>query len=285
MTNMKNRKLFTICTFLLAIMVCGAVSASGINFSSNGKTLSIIPNYVPSTLHTTVTPTMKNGQYGYGQYITLKVTGKDVKGVNNNINSVVYNGIVKTITAYVSQGNYYYNENMTLGATKGVMKMVGNDGASLKVLGSGTVQITNVHGQQILNNAVRTMKYYLNGKLVATVNSKTICTYKSFHGTYQNVKDIITSNTVANNYTRTSVITKIYYRNTNGVKTGMNVAGTAYGTEQINNKTVKYTSKINVGIVHDPKDVLEEGYTTGNYREVFNSSSPQLAKIVPLDTP
>jgi hypothetical protein len=285
LTNMKNRKLFTICTFLLAIMMCGAVSASGINFSSDGKTLTIIPNYVPSTLHTTITPTVKNGPYGYGQYVTLKVTGKDIKGVNNNINSVVYNGVVKTITAYVSQGSYYYNGNMTLSATKGIMKIAGNDGPSLKILGSGTVQITNVHGQQILNNAVKTLKYYLNGKLVATVTSKTISSYKSFHGTYQNVKDTITSNTVANNYTRTSVITEIYYRNTNGVETGMNVAGTAHGTEQINNKTVTYTSKINVGIVHDPKDVLGGGYTTGNYREVYNSSSPQLAKIVPLDAP
>ena len=265
--------------------MCGAVSASGINFSSNGKTLTIIPNYVPSTLHTTVTPATKNGQYGYGQYITVKVTGKDVKDNNNNIVTVMYNGIVKTITAYASQGKYYYNANLTLGATRGVLKIAGNDGPSLKFVGSGTVKISNVHGQQILNDAVQTLRYYLNGKLVATVNSTTISTYKSFHGSYQDVKDIITSNTVANNYTRTSVITKIFYRNTNGDQTGMNVAGTAHGTELVNNKTVKYTSKINVGIVHDPKDVLEGGYTTGNYREVFNSTSPQLAKIVPLDAP
>ena len=264
--------------------MCGAVSASGINFSSDGKTLTIIPKYVPSTLHTTITPTIKNGQYGYGQYITLKVTGKDVKGNNNNIASVVYNGIVKSITAYESQGNNYINENLTLGATRGVMKIAGNYGSSIRFVGSGTVKISMVHGQQILNNAVTTVRYYLNGKLVETINSTTISTYKSFHGSYQNVKDTITSNTVANNYTRTSVITKIYYRNTKGAETGMNVAGTAHGTELVNNKTVTYTSKINVGVVHDPKDVLEGGYTTGNYREVFNSSSPQLPKIVPLDT-
>jgi hypothetical protein len=54
----------------------------------------------------------------------------------------------------------------------------------------------------------------------------------------------------------------------------MNVAGTSHGTEQINNKTITYTGKINMGIIHDPKDVIDGGYTTGNYREVFNSSSP-----------
>jgi hypothetical protein len=284
LTNMKNRKLFTICTFLLAIMMCGAVSASGINFSSDGKTLTIIPKYVHSTLHTTIKPTMKHGQYGYGQYMTLKVTGKDVKGNNNNIASVVYNGIVKSIKAYESQGNYYSNENLTLGATRGVMKIAGNYGSSLRFVGSGTVKISMVHGQQILNNAVSTVRYYLNGKLVETIKSTTISKYKSYHGSYQNVKDTITSNTIANNYTRTSVLTKIYYRNTNGAETGMNVAGKAHGTELVNNKTVTYTSKINVGVVHDPKDVLEGGYTTGNYKEVFNSSSPQLPKIVPLDT-
>ena len=284
MINIKNKKIFTICTFLLAIMICGGVSASGVNFSSDGKILTIIPSYVPSTLHTSVVPAIKNGQYGYGEYVTLKVTGKDVKGYNNNIQSIVYNGIVKTLTTYVSQGNYYYNENTTLGISNGVIKIIATDGPSLKILGSGTVQISYVHGQQILNNAIKTMKYYLNGKLIATVNSTTKSTYKSFHGTYQNVKDITTSNTIANNYTRTSVITQIYYRNANGVQTGLNVAGTSHGTEQINNQTVTYTSKINMGIVHDPKDVLDGGYTTGNYREVFNSSSPQLPKIVPLDT-
>jgi len=267
-------------------MMCGAVSASGVNFSSNGKTLTIIHNYVPSTLHTSLTPPIiKSGKYGYGEYITLKVTGKDVKGYNNGITSVVYNGIIKTITIYESQGNCYSNANMTLGTNKGVIKIAGNDGPSLKILGSGTVQISYVHGQQILNNAIKTLNYYLNGKLVATVNSTTISTYKSFHGTYLNVKDTVTSNTIANNYTRTSVITKIYYRNTKGVETGMNVAGISHGTEQINNKTVKYTGKINVGVVHDPKDIIDGGYTTGNYREVFNSTSPQLPKIVPLDAP
>ena len=61
------------------------VSAAGVNFSSDGKILTIIPNYVPSTLHTSVIQAIKNGQYGYGEYATLKVTGKDVKDYNNNI--------------------------------------------------------------------------------------------------------------------------------------------------------------------------------------------------------
>ncbi len=266
-------------------MVCGAVSAAEVNFSSDGKTLTIIPNYVPSTLHTSVTQNIKNGNYGYGDYATLKVTGKDVKDYNNDITSVVYDNIVKSINSYVSQGDYYYNQNITLGTNSGVIKIIGNDGPSIKILGTGTVQISYVHGQQILNNVVKTLKYYLNGKLVVTVNSTIKSTYKSFHGTYLDVKDITTSNTVGPYYTRTSVITEINYRNTNGVKTGMNVAGISHGTEQVNNTNITYTSKINVGIIHDPKDLLDGGYTTGNYREVFNSSSPQLPDIVPLDAP
>ena len=53
------------------------------------------------------------------------------------------------------------------------MKIIGNDGPSMKILGTGTFQVSYVHGQQILNNAINTLKYYLNGKLVVTVNSTT----------------------------------------------------------------------------------------------------------------
>ena len=285
MDNIKNRKIFTICTFLLAIMMCGAVSAAGVNFSSDGKILTITTNNVPSTLQTSATQNMKNGKYGYGLYVTLKVKGKDVQGYNKDITAVAYDNIVKSMTIYESYGDYYYNANETIGTNSAVMKIAGNDGPSMKIVGSGTFQVSYVHGQQILNNAIKTLKYYLNGKLVATVNSTTKMSYKSFHGTYQVVKSVITSKTFGTYYNRTSVITEINYRNANGVKTGMNVAGISHGTEQINNKTITYTGKINMGIIHDPKDVIDGGYTTGSYREVFNSSSAQLAKIVPLDAP
>lgn len=70
---------------MLAIILCGAVSATTtITFSSDGKTLTIIPNNVKSTLKTTETTTTKTGTYGYGEYSTLKVTGLDNQGQTNN---------------------------------------------------------------------------------------------------------------------------------------------------------------------------------------------------------
>jgi hypothetical protein len=60
------------------------------------------------------------------------------------------------------------------------------------------------------------MKFYLNGKLVVTFDSTTKITYKSFHGTYQDVKSVITSKIIGPYYNRTSVITEINYRNANG---------------------------------------------------------------------
>jgi len=73
---------------LLAIILCGAVSTTTtITFSSDGKTLTIIPNNVKSTLKTTETTTTKTGTYGYGEYSTLKVTGLDNQGQTNNNNN------------------------------------------------------------------------------------------------------------------------------------------------------------------------------------------------------
>jgi hypothetical protein len=45
---------------------------------------------------------------------------------------------------------------------------------------------------------------------------------------------------------------------------------------------VLYTGKITISTRHDPKDVINEGYDTGTYKEVRSSSFPVLLKEIPL---
>jgi hypothetical protein len=64
----------------------------------------------------------------------LKVKGKDVQGYNKDITAAAYNNILKSINMYTSQGDYYYNANATIGTNSAIIKIVGNDGPSIKIL-------------------------------------------------------------------------------------------------------------------------------------------------------
>ena len=63
----------------------------------------------------------------------------------------------------------------------------------------------------------------------------------------------------------------------------MVTTGKSNGTEKISNTTVSYTGKITISTRHDPKDVMNEGYDTGTYKEVKTSTSTVLNKEIPLD--
>jgi hypothetical protein len=286
MKSIGNRGKIIICTFLFAVILCGAVSAAAtVNFSSDGKNITITPNNVPSTLKTSVGVVVKNGVYGYGQYILLKVTGQDNKGINTSTTINYYNGVMETmIDKFTSvDGLATGNENTVLGKNQYNMKVNSKVG-NITFSGSGYIPIYTVNGQKVINNGVVNVNYYLNGTLYGTSKIDTLFGYKLFNGKYQAVKMTDTTTIVyANGNTRTSVVTSVYNRNSQGTETGMVTTGTSRGIEKINNNNVSYTGKITISTRHDPKDVLNEGYNSGTYKEVRTSSSPVLIKEIPLD--
>jgi hypothetical protein len=284
--NFGNRGAVILCTFLFAVILCSVVSAASIvNFSSDGKNITITPNNVPSTLTTSESSAVKSGTYGYGQYITLKETGKDTKGMNIYRTGNVYNNILESMVNKFSSvdGVTSATDSAVLSNNKYVVKMIGKDG-NLTFSGTGVIPIFNVNGHKVENNGIKTINYYVSGKLLATSNITTVFKYQFINGDYQTLKMTDTTNTLyTNGNTRTSIITQLYSRNSKGTETGMVTTGTSKGTEKVNNKIVSYTGKITISTRHDPKDYLDEGYVTGTYKEVRTSSSPVLNKEIPLE--
>jgi len=286
MIDIMDKGKIIICTFVFAIILCGAVSAAvTVNFSSDGKNITITPSNVQSTLKTSVSSSIKDGAFGYGQYVTLKETGQDNQGVNTYSTINYYNNILETMINRLSSsdGLGIENENIFLGNNQMVMKMNGKDG-NITFSGTGILPLYYVHGQQIANNGVSNINFYLNGTLIGKSKITSIFNYKVFDGAYRTVKETDTNNVLyTNGNTRTSVISQVFSRNSQGTETGMVTTGTSKGTENINNTTVSYTGKITISTRHDPKDVINEGYDTGTYKEVRTSSSPVLLKEIPLD--
>jgi hypothetical protein len=286
MIDIMDKGKIIICTFVFAIILCGAVSAAvTVNFSSDGKNITITPSNVQSTLKTSVSSSIKDGAFGYGQYVTLKETGQDNQGVNTYSTINYYNNILETMINRLSSsdGLGIENENIFLGNNQMIMKMNGKDG-NITFSGTGILPLYYVHGQQIANNGVSNINFYLNGTLIGKSKITSIFNYKVFDGAYRTVKETDTNNVLyTNGNTRTSVISQVFSRNSQGTETGMVTTGTSKGTENINNTTVSYTGKITISTRHDPKDVINEGYDTGTYKEVRTSSSPVLLKEIPLD--
>jgi hypothetical protein len=286
MKNIGDKGKIILCVFLFSIILCGAVSAATtINFSSDGKNITITPANVPSTLKTSVSGIVKNGMYGYGQYVLVKVTGHDNKGIDTNYAVSYYNNVLETIVSKYSSitGLSTENENTVLGHNQYTMKMNGKNG-NLTWNGTGYIPIYTVNGQKVLNNGVQNVNFYLNGTLYATCKLTGSFKYDLFKGQYQTVKLTRTTTTsYANGNTRTSVISQVYLRNSKGTETGMITTGTSKGTQKINNNTVSYTGKITISTRYDPKDTINDGYDEGTYKEVRTSSSPVLIKEIPLE--
>ena len=286
MTNIKDKSKVIVCTFVFAIILCGAVSAAAtVNFSSDGKNIIITPNNVQSTLKTTVSSSIKDGTYGYGQYITLKETGQDNKGINTYRTVNYYNNVLETLINRFSSGNGLgiENVNTVLGNNQFVMKMNGKNN-NLTFSGTGILPLYNVHGQKLINNGVVNINFYVNGTLIGKSKITSVFNYKVFNGVYRPVKLTDTYNILyTNGNTRTCIVSQVFSRNSQGTETGLVTTGTSKGTEKINNTKVSYTGKITISTKHDPKDVIDEGYNTGTYKEVRTSSSPVLIKEIPLD--
>lgn len=278
-----GKKKLIIVTFLSVILLCGAVSATNINFSQDGKILTIKPDLVTSTLKTIAIPS-NNGIFGKGKYLSIKVTGKDNQGRTNYNTFSIYNNDVKSYSLLHVKGNYFVKASIVYGMDKALMKAYAKIGNNITYTGRGISNVNRVNGLQILNNGLETITVNQNGKLYAIYKVTIKYAHKFFNGKYLNDKvSVTTKTTYLNGDTRTAIVNTVYVRNPNGYLIGKKYSGTSYGTEKINNKTAKYTGKIYIGTRFDPNDWVNEHYNQGDYKEIRTSSSQTLVKRVPLE--
>lgn len=285
MIKVKNKTFIIICTFLFAVILCGAASATT-TFSTTGKTISVTYKFVPSTLKTSENTVTKKGTYGYGTYSTIKVTGKDNKGRYKNSTTIVYNNIIRSMTLITRNNKgFYVKEKVKLVSNNYISVISGKIDSKTTFKGKKVYPIYYLKGQQLFKTGTGTINFYKNGKFYSQFKSTEKTIYKNINGYYEDVKDVDTSSTVyANGNTRKSVITHVYLRNSIGEEIGMKISGTSNGTEKINNKLIKYTGKIYIGTKYDPKDIMNSEYNEGNYKEVRTSSSSVLLKIIPYES-
>lgn len=262
----------------------GAVSATSVHYSSDGKNISVTHNYVNSTLVTHINTKKGTGTYGYGYYVTVTTSGKDIEGRNSVQTLYSFNGKAKKMVYKLSDSGAYVNGVINFYTTKATITMNGKDSATGAVFkATGVSLYRTIAGQKCLSNTTLNMIYSQNGKVIAKSTQFTTFQYKSFNGVYQSVKSIRTTNSAYSGINRKSVINSYYSRNSVGTLIGLKVSGTSKGTEKINNKLVSFTGKITITTKHDPKDFFDEGFVEGDYKEVLTSSSPVLLKVFPLE--
>jgi len=268
----------------------GAVSATSVpatyvHYSSDGKNITVTHDYVKSTLVTHVNAKKGTGKYGYGYYTTLTTSGKDIEGRNSVQILYSFNGKPKQMFYKFSDSKSFVNGVINFYNNKATMTMNGKDsdtGANVKATGVNLYR--TISGQKCASNTTLNTVYTLNGKVLAKSTQFTTYQYKLFHGVCNSVKSICTTKTTyAAGVNRTSVINSYYSRNSAGTLIGLKVSGTSKGTEKINNKVVSFTGKITIATKYDPKDIFDEGFIHGDYKEILTSSSPVLLKVYPIE--
>jgi hypothetical protein len=291
---MKKHLLLLVVIFVVVLMLCGAVSATSSYISSNGKTISVKNSYSTSTLKDQVSVYHTKGTYGYGYYGFVKTTGNNIKGDKVNITAVYFNKNrnyftfndfkYRTSKRSNPDGSYGSSYIIVTSTYKATETLNGRTFNGLKYSGKATYTFSYVNGQRLTKNAVMTAKFYNNSVLYAIVTETYVPTYKLIKGSYLGVKDTITTKTsYANGDTRTSTISSLYTRNSNGVLIGKKTSGTSSGTEIINGKKVTYTGKISIGTKYDSKDSWNEHYVYGDYSETRTSTASNLKRVIPIE--
>ncbi len=286
MKNLNSKFLIFIFTLVLAVVLCGAVSAATTtSYSSDGKIVNITSNYGKSTLQTHVTTAKKTGVYGYGTYSTVTFSGKDIKGRTSLRTITYFNDIYKTSVYNLTDHNgFQYNSKATAGKYKIFGKVTGRLNNGLYFSGNTTASISYLNGKKLVSGATGIIRFWQNGNFFSKVSFVDTPKYQLYNGEYQLVKVTETTNTTyANGNKRYSIISSYYTRNSNGVLTGQKTSGTSVGTETILNKTVHYTGKIYISTKYDPKDLFNEKYTFGDYLEIKTSSSTRVLKTYPYE--
>lgn len=273
--------------FLFAVILSGAASAAeSVHFSSDGKNITVTHNYVKSTLVTHMSTKKGYGNYGYGQYVTVTTSGKDIEGRNSIETLYSFNGKPKQMVSKLWDSDSNAKVVVNFYNTRAEMTMTGKNsatGATIKATGFSLYR--TIAGQKYAANTTINMIYTINGKVLARLTEFTTYQYGSFNGAIKTVKTISTINSAYSvaSFSKKSVINSYYTRNSVGTLTGVKISGTSKGTETINNKLVSFTGKITISPKYDPKDIFTDGFTEGDYKEVLTSSSPTLLKVYPLE--
>jgi hypothetical protein len=286
MESLNKKGLTFILTLVLAVILCGAVSAATTtSYSANGKIIKITSDYGTSTLQSHVSSKGKKGTYGEGIYTTQTFSGKDIKGriVNRTINYFDYVYKYDSYKVYDHSGFEYYSQSKSDGK-KITGTIIGKLSSGIIFSGTITSPFYYLNKHKLVKNSTGVMNFWQNGKFLAKINFLDTYQYKLFNADYQLIKLTETTNTFyANGDTRSSVISSYYTRSSKGTLTGQKTSGTSKGTEKINNKKVSYTGKITITTRYDPKDVYNEKFDFGNYYEDKTSTSPNLLKTYPFE--
>jgi hypothetical protein len=286
MKSINSKILILLSTLVLAVILCGAVSAaSTISYSTNGKNISISNTYTKSTLQTHVTAIKRAGIYGRGTYSTVTFSGKDLKGRDSYRQIKYYNGLFKTSNYFVTDHKgFSYNSKATAGRYGLTGTVIGTVNSHLKFSGKTSSPFYNLNGQKLIKKSTGFMNFYMDKVFFAKIQVLDTPVYKLYNGQYQLLKVTESTNTFfSNGNSRKSVISSYYSRNKLGTLIGQKTLGTSFGSERINKVVVKYTGKIYISTRYDSKDAFNEKYIFGDYKEVKTSKSTTLLKLYPFE--
>jgi hypothetical protein len=286
MKSINSKILILLSTLVLAVILCGAVSAaSTISYSPDGKNIDITNTYTKSTLQTHVTAYKRAGIYGRGTYSTVTFSGTDLKGRSSFRQIKYFNGVFKTSNYVVNDHKgFYYNSKAKSGKYGLTGTIIGTLNSHLKFSGTTSSPFFNLNGQRLIKKSTGLMKFYNNNVYFAKVQVLDTPQYKLYNGQYQLLKVTESTNTFfRNGNSRKSVISSYYSRSKLGTLIGQKTSGNSMGSEKINNVLVKYTGKIYITTRYDSKDAFNEKYIFGDYKEVKTSTSTTLLKLYPFE--
>ena len=265
------------------IILHGAVFPYSSSFSNNGKYLAVTYKHVNSTLHYDVKTNQRTGTWGYGKYTTVLVTGIDNRGRTIHNTVIYYNNLFRESILLLITGNYGYTSHATLNGSKIVETVSGRLNKYVTFKGNITGTIGFINGQQVHKKSLATINYWNKGIYFGKTISSAYPLYKNYGGICKLIKTVTISQTYyANSDLRSSIITKVFTRNTAGNMIGLRTTGTSRGSELHGSEIRNYTGIIYLKTRQDFRDLYNEKFDTGNYFEERRSTSTNLNKNLPL---
>ncbi len=171
MKSINSKILILLSTLVLAVILCGAVSAAAtISYSPNGKNVNVTNTYTKSTLQTHVTAIKRAGIYGRGTYSTVTFSGKDLKGRDSYRQIKYFNGLFKTSNYVVTDHKgFTYNSKATSGRYGLTGTVTGTINYHIKFSGTTSSPFYNLNGQRLIKKSTGFMKFYKDNVFFAKI--------------------------------------------------------------------------------------------------------------------
>lgn len=180
-------------------------------------------------------------------------------------------------------GDNVYNSNATLNGSNIIETVNGRLNKYFTFSGNIIGTVSFINGQQVHKNSLATIKYWNNGVYYGKTIINASPSYKNYGGIYKLIKTITSSKTYyANSDFKSSIITKVYTRNTAGNIMGLKTTGTSKGSERVGSQIINYTGIIYIQSRYDSRDFYNEKFNTGSYFEERSSNSTYLNKKLPI---